>query len=205
MSEQQRPSDGSPGRDPGLTEQQRGSAGDPARDLMDDALAKGISALPEGKPRTFLVQAGWVGLVLGVLIGNIPVTALVTAAAKGQGTLTTDSVEAYFIVFVIVTPWVVAFAAIAFAIAMDIKMHPYAAAFGGALLIAGAGWLSYQLGGAVPLEVVQGPTHGTPVGAAEYAIRSLGSYITLYGPWPPLAGLIEGSFFGYWASVLAKD
>lgn len=187
-----------------MTDQQReGSAAD-NRELLDNALEKAVAAVPEGQFRRFLVQAGWVGLVLGYLIGNIPLTALITAVAKGQGTLNTGALEAYWVVFVIVTPWVVAFAAIGYLINSDHEMHPYGLAFLGALLVAGAGWLSFELGGAVPLEVVQGPTHSGPAGAAEYVVRGLGSYFELYGPFPPLAGLVEGLFFGYWGSILAK-
>ena len=60
------------------------------------------------------MQAGWIGLVLGFLIGTVSLTALMKAGATGKATLSTDAVEAYWIVLVLFAPFVILFGAAVF-------------------------------------------------------------------------------------------
>jgi hypothetical protein len=69
-------------------------------------------------------------------------------------------------------------------------------------LVFGAGLLSLWLGGAVPATVAEGPAGGSPGAAVDYALNGLGDYLVLFGPWPVVAGILEGGLFGYWMTRL---
>jgi hypothetical protein len=175
---------------------------------LDEGIGTVVDAVPAGSPLAeFLKQFGIVGLALGVLVGNIPITAVISAAASGKGPITEDTFTTYWDVFLLVTPWVAVFAVIAYCIATETfpRMSGAGYLFSFAALVFGAGALSYSLGGPVPDGVIQGPVQGGPSGAGAYAVDSLSSYLELYGPWPVVAGIVEGGVFGFWGAVLAND
>jgi hypothetical protein len=178
------------------------SAKDPFDDLLDKGIEKGIAQVPEdsGLGRA-LKQAGWGGLIMAVLIGNVPVSALIAAVVKGSATLDASAIEVYFTVFALVGPWV-AVAAI-FSYLAEIENKPqmsgiaWCALFAGAVCV--AGFVSVSLGGAIPATV---PESGSPGGLTDYTVSTLSDYLELFGPWPILAGCVEGGLFGYWAAQL---
>jgi hypothetical protein len=175
---------------------------------LDEGIGAAVGAVPEGTPLgKFLKQFGFAGLIIGVLAGNVPVTALISAVVSGKGTITADTFATYWSVFLLVTPWVALFAVIAYCIATQtfpqMNLAGYLLAFG--CLVGVAATVSYTLGGTVPVEVAEGPAQGGPAGAGAYAVNSLSAYWDLYGPWPVLAGVVEGGVFGWWAAALTSD
>jgi hypothetical protein len=174
-------------------------------DLLDKGIEKGIEQVPEdsGFGRA-LRQAGWGGLIMAVLIGNVPVSALIAAVVKGKATLDAGAIEVYFTVFVLVAPWVAVVAI--FSYLAEVKDKPQMSGYAWFLLFAlavcVAGFASVSLGGAVPATV---PASGSPGGLADYTVSTLGEYLELFGPWPILAGCVEGGLFGYWAAQLQNS
>lgn len=174
--------------------------------LIDGAVETVQEAIPEGGFKEFLRQAGWGGLALGVLMGNVPASIAVTKVASRQGSLNIDAVEIYIRVFVFLTPWVVLFGVAAYLVAsgnyprMSIPAYLVWSAF----LVSVAGYISVSLGGVVPVELAEGPEYGGPTGGAQYTATSLAGYVKAYGPLPPIAGAIEGLLFGYWIAQLEK-
>jgi hypothetical protein len=174
--------------------------------VADKALAKAVERVPEGPLKRALKQAGPVGLVLGVLAGNVPVSAAIAEALDGKVVLDTNALGTYWYVFVIVTPFVVVTGLTVFLLVTDQmpEMPGWAIPVSVGLLFLGAAWLSLELGGAVPLDVLSGPTSLSPGGSAEYVLGGLGDYLDIYGPWPILAGVVEGCAFGAWAAALTR-
>ncbi len=178
-----------------------------SQEAVDDVLAAAVDAVPEGSPLAqVLKQAGWVGLTLGVLIGNIPLSAAVEATADQKATLNLDAIETYATVLALLTPFVVLAAVITWISLTD--NVPQIGGIGAAFAVGILWWVAIQislaLGGLAPAESVAGPTNTSPGGWITYVFASIGDYIALYGPLPVLAGPIEGVAFGYWAWLLAK-
>jgi hypothetical protein len=133
------------------------------------------------------------------------VTAAVTEAASGKGNLDISRLEAYWDVFVLVTPWVAVFTLLAywtFGERPQMSGAVFLFLMGG--LVFAAGVASFALGGPVPAEVLT-PSAGGPSQQAAYVVDSLGTYVDLYGPLPPLAGVVEGGLFGYWIALLNES
>lgn len=179
---------------------------DQGRQAADELLARGIDAVPDGSFKRVLKQAGWVGLVLSILIGNVPWSLALKSVIERKAPVGLDTVQTYVTIFVLFTPFVVLFAILGFMVAT--KTIPQV---NGAALLIGAGLLwwvatlvSYSLGGAFPTATTRVP-QGGPTGALEYIVSSIGTYINYYGPVPVVAGPIEGAALGYWASVLSRD
>jgi hypothetical protein len=179
---------------------------DPGRQAADKLLNSSVDALPEGSLKRVLKQAGWVGLVLAVLIGNVPLSFAVRSAVDRKLPSPLETLETYWIVLVLFTPFVVLFAVAGFMVAT--KAVPLN---NGALLLIGAGLLwwgativSYNLGGPVPTASIRLP-QGGPGGALQYIVSSVATYIDYYGVVPVVAGPTEGAALGYWASVLARS
>jgi hypothetical protein len=60
----------------------------PSHELEDKLLDAAVDAIPEGSRAKVVVgQAGWVALVLGWLVGNVPLSAMAAAVAKGKAGL----------------------------------------------------------------------------------------------------------------------
>lgn len=176
-------------------------------ELVDSVLDAAVGQIPEDSTaKQVATELGWVGLAIGVVLGNIPVTVLISAWASGKASISSDVLAVYFDVFVLVAPWVAVFAV------LSLWLHFDTPAVGGpqalfilALAVLGGGWASYELGGALPADVAAGPQSGSPGGSAVYVVDSLGAYLELYGPIPPIAGAIQGLLYGRWASLLMRD
>lgn len=182
---------------------------DPATgELADKALTAAIGAVPEDSElKRVLKQAGWVGLALAVLIGNIPWSLAMNSIVKGTAPLNMDALETYWSVFVLFTPFVVLFGIAVYLMETDnVPQMPGAMyVIIPALIWWGATVLSLELGGEVPIGSLVGPESTSPGGSAEYIFQSIGTYIDRYGPLPVLAGPVEGAALGYWAALLSRD
>jgi len=177
---------------------------DPGRQTADELLSRGIDAVPEGSFKQFLKQAGWVGLALAVLIGNVPWTFAVKSALERKAPVSLETLETYWIVLVLFTPFVVLFGVLVYLIRTETVPTN-----NGPLLLIGAGLLwwvatlvSFSLGGTVPPASMRPPTG--PSAVLDYIFSSIGTYVDHYGPVPVFAGPVEGAAFGYWASVLSR-
>lgn len=174
--------------------------------IADKVLAEAVERTPDGPLKKVLKQLGPVGLLLGVLAGNIPVSAAIAEAIDGKVALDTGALGTYWYVFVLVTPFVAVVGLTVFLVATDQVPEMPGPTFPivVGLLFLGAGWLSLELGGAVPLDVLTGPASLSPGGSAEYVLGGIGDYLDIYGPWPVLAGIVEGWAFGAWAAILSR-
>jgi hypothetical protein len=176
------------------------------RQAADEILGHSIDALPEGSLKRSLKQAGWVGLLLGVLLGTVPWSFAAKSIVQGKGAISVETFETYWLGIVLFTPFVVMFAIVGYLVASRSNL-PISG--GPAILSAAVLWwvatlISYNLGGTVPV-VSMHPPQGGPSAALAYIFTSIGMYIEYYGPLPVLAGPIEGAALGYWASVLSAD
>jgi hypothetical protein len=174
------------------------------RDVLDRQMADAAERLPEGKFKKSLREAGIIGLVLGVLIGNVPVSVAIKQFMSGDYKLDSSALETYLVVFLIVAPYV-ALAAVATYLFRSGNLpnwpiQGWAVVTAG--LVLGSTWLSLMLGGIAPLEAAMGPTNGSPAGLFAYSADSLGKYLEVWGPWPCVAGIVEGFAFGRWAYLL---
>lgn len=177
------------------------------REVIDQSLETLEDRLPDGPIKTMLKEAGVVGLILGVLIGNIPVTVAIQNLMSGKYRLDSSALETYFTVLLIVAPFVTLAGAATYMICAK-KMPQWGGptwALVIGLSVLGSVWLSLFLGGVAPLEAAQGPTTGGPSGMASYTVTTLGAYLEVWGPWPCLAGVVEGCAFGRWAYALNKQ